>query len=73
MSSKDSNLLTEMRELMRRLHYSIHTENAYCEWVAKYINFHKMQARETLFIEPETRRVGATDKNLINNLCVFIS
>ncbi len=29
MSSKDSNLLTEMRELMRRLHYSIHTENAY--------------------------------------------
>ncbi|MFK5968635.1 MAG: integron integrase [Candidatus Marithrix sp.] len=55
MSSKDSNLLTEMRDLMRRLHYSIHTENAYCEWVSRYIHFHKIQARETLFIEPEKK------------------
>jgi len=57
MSSKNSkrNLLTEMRDTMRRLHYSIHTEKAYCDWVAKFIHFHKMQARETLFIEPEKR------------------
>ncbi len=57
MSNENSkkNLLTEMRELMRRLHYSIHTENAYCDWVAKYVHFHKMQVRETLFIEPEKK------------------
>ncbi len=52
---KKNNLLTEMRNLMRRLHYSIHTENAYCDWVAKYIHFHKMQVRETLFVEPEKK------------------
>ncbi len=40
---------------MRYAHYSIHTERAYCEWIAKYINFHKMQARETLFVEPEKK------------------
>ncbi len=84
MSSKDSNLLTEMRELMRRLHYSIHTENAYCEWVAKYINFHKMQARETLFIEPEKKvedyltylavqaNVAASTQNQAFNALVFL-
>jgi len=31
---------------MHRLHYCIHTET-------KYIHFHKMQAREILFIKPE--------------------
>ncbi len=38
-SGKD--LLTEMRDLMRRLHYSIHTERAYCDWVARFIRFHQ--------------------------------
>jgi len=40
---KKNNLLTEMRELMRRLHYSIHTENAYCDWVAKDSGFYNFQ------------------------------
>jgi hypothetical protein len=52
-NSKKNNLLTEMRDLMRHLHYSIHTENAYCDWVAKYVHFHKMQVREAWFVEPE--------------------
>ncbi|MCF6255418.1 MAG: hypothetical protein L3J98_05700 [Gammaproteobacteria bacterium] len=26
---------------MRRLHYSIHTERAYCDWVARFIRFHQ--------------------------------
>jgi len=37
-SENQKNLLTEMRNLRRRLHYSIHTENAYCDGVAKYIH-----------------------------------
>lgn len=81
---KKNNLLTEMRDFMRRLHYSIHTENAYCEWVAKYIHFHKMQTRETLFIEPEKKvedyltylavqaKVAASTQNQAFNAIVFL-
>ncbi len=44
MSSKDSKkLLTEIRELIRHLHYSIHTKIACCDLIAKYIHFHKIQ------------------------------
>jgi len=39
-------LLTEMRDLMRRLHYSIHTERAYCDWVARFVRFHQMKVRK---------------------------
>jgi len=48
-------LLTEMRELMRRLHYSIHTERAYCDWVERFVRFHHMQTREALFVEAERK------------------
>jgi hypothetical protein len=44
-----------MQDRTHRLHYSIHTENIYCNWVNKYIYFHKMQVRETLFIKPEKK------------------
>ncbi len=54
-NSQKSNLLTEMRDIMRRLHYSIHTENIYCDWVMKYVHFHKMQEREALFVQPEKK------------------
>ena len=52
--NKKNNLLTEMRNFMRRLHYSIHTENAYCDWVAKYIHFHKMQ----VFSQPGNKLIS---------------
>lgn len=42
-----------MRDLMRRLHYSIHTERAYCDWVARFIRFHQMDSRDALFVDPE--------------------
>jgi len=81
---KKNNLLTEMRNLMRRLHYSIHTENAYCDWVAKYIHFHKMQVREALFIEPKKKvedyltylavqaNVAASTQNQAFNALIFL-
>jgi hypothetical protein len=40
---------------MRYARYSIHTERAYCDWIAKYIRFHHMQTRENLFIEPKKK------------------
>ena len=86
MSSQNSktNLLTETRELMRRLHYSIHTERAYCDWITRYIRFHHMQVREALFIEPEKKvedyltylalqaNVAASTQNQAFNALVFL-
>ena len=33
---------------MRLLHYSIHTERSYCDWIRRYVKFHRMQQREDL-------------------------
>lgn len=41
-------LLDEMRAVMRRRHYSIHTERSYCTWVTRYVHFHKMKSRADL-------------------------
>lgn len=41
-------LLDEVREIMRLHHYSIHTERNYCDWIKKYIQFHKMSSRDDL-------------------------
>ena len=30
---------------MRLRHYSIHTERTYCDWIKKYVLFHKMKSR----------------------------
>ncbi len=41
-------LLDEVRSLMRRRHYSIHTEKSYCSWIRRYVIFHKMRNRADL-------------------------
>jgi len=41
-------LLDELNVVMRRRHYSIHTERSYAEWVRRYVHFHKMQNRHEL-------------------------
>lgn len=35
-----SPLLTEVREKIRLLHYSIRTEQAYCDWIRRFVLFH---------------------------------
>ena len=47
--------MDEVRSLMHRLHYSIHTERSYCDWIARYIRFHRMQSRDELL------RAGAAE------------
>jgi len=41
-------LLDQVREVLRIKHYSIRTESCYCDWIRRYIRFHKMQSREEL-------------------------
>ena len=42
MSSK-SNILDDMRDVMRRRHYSIRTERSYCEWVKRFVIYFNMK------------------------------
>src|SRR6516162_8535031 len=48
-------LLDQVREVMRIKHYSIRTERCYCDWIRRYIRFHRMKARDELFAEPERK------------------
>lgn len=41
-------LLDQLREVLRLRHYSIRTEQSYCEWVKRYVRFHNMQSRQEL-------------------------
>jgi len=45
---KNRKLLDEVRDVMRLLHYSIHTERTYCEWIKRFVQFHRMKSREDL-------------------------
>ena len=45
---KDRKLLDEVREFMRLHHYSIHTERTYCDWIIKFVQFHRMKSRRDL-------------------------
>ena len=77
-------LLAEVRNIMRLKHYSIHTENSYCDWIKRFILFHKMQAREELFERSEgkieeflshlaiKRHVTASTQNQALNALIFL-
>src|SRR5712691_11091490 len=41
-------LLEQVKEVMRLRHYSIRTEQCYCDWIRRYIKFHGMRSREEL-------------------------
>ena len=76
-------LLDEMRNLMRRRHYSIHTERAYRDWVKRDVRFHNMQSRDDLRHGEEKieafltclardRQVAASPRNQAMNALVFL-
>jgi integron integrase len=46
--TKNRKILDEVRDVLRLHHYSIHTERTYCDWIRRYIRFHKMVSREDL-------------------------
>src|SRR5438105_3068034 len=41
-------LLEQVKEGMRLRHYSIRTEQCYCDWIRRYVKFHGMRSREEL-------------------------
>lgn len=41
-------LLDQMRSRLRTLHYSLHTENSYLEWVKRFIQFHDLKHPESM-------------------------
>ncbi|MDP7175030.1 MAG: phage integrase N-terminal SAM-like domain-containing protein [SAR324 cluster bacterium] len=85
MSTHQANqtLLVEIRDLMKREHYSVNTERAYSDWIKQFVKFHCLQARESLFVEAENkvekfltylateRDVSASTQNQAFNALVF--
>jgi len=47
-SLKKKRLMSEVREVMRRRHYLIHTERSYCDWIRRFVRFHQMNSRDQL-------------------------
>ncbi len=45
---KNKNLLDRVRDVMRVKHYSIHTERTYCDWIKRFVQYHKMTSRKDL-------------------------
>lgn len=70
--------------MLRRLHYSIHTERAYCDWISRFVRFHHLQSRQTLLVESEKKvedflthlavqaNVAASTQNQAFNALVFL-
>jgi integron integrase len=74
-------LLVRMREHLRRKHYSIRTEQAYCQWVVRYVRYHdlrhpgKMGAEEVaqfLSYLAVSRNVAANTQNQALSALVFL-
>src|SRR5262245_31355719 len=38
-------LFDQIREVMRFHHYSLRTERAYCQWIRRYLEFHRASDR----------------------------
>ena len=45
---KNRKLLDEVRDVMWLHHYSIHTERTYCDWIKRYIMYHRITNRQDL-------------------------
>jgi hypothetical protein len=67
MSSK---ILDDMRDVMRRRHYSIRTERSYCEWVKRFVLHFNMKSRDDLS-EGEKKIYGTFVQNVHKIGCCF--
>jgi integron integrase len=54
-STQKPSLLEEMRHLLRRQGYAYSTELTYCDWVKRFVKFHSIQNRESLFVGSESK------------------
>ncbi len=79
----DRKIMDDIRDYMRVHHYSIHTERSYCDWIKRFILFHKMTSRAD-FINGEvkierflthlavTEQVAPSTQNQAMNALVFL-
>ena len=69
---------------MRLKHYSIRTEQCYCDWIRRFVRFHAMKARDDLLCGPEAKmelflsdlavngHVAASTQNQAFNAILFL-
>ena len=78
---KKKKLLEQMRDVMRLKHYSIRTERAYCDWVERFIRYHRMrhpgemrEAEVTEFLTHLARdgQVAASTQNQALSALLFL-
>ena len=74
-------LMDKVREAIRLKHYSLRTESAYCDWIRRYILFHKKQHPKDLGVrEIEMflshlalkRKVSASTQNQAFSALIFL-
>ena len=74
-------LLVRMREHLRRKNYSIRTEQAYCQWVVRYVRYHNLRHPEQMGAEEVaqflsylavSRDVAASTQNQALSALVFL-
>jgi hypothetical protein len=80
-SSGKLRLLEHVRQVIRIKHYSIRTEEAYLQWIRRYIIFHGKRHPETLGAEQLTQflsdlairgKVSASTQNQALNAILFM-
>jgi integron integrase len=78
---KQKKLLEQVRDLMRLKHYSLRTERCYCDWIERFIRFHRMQhpsqmgeAEVTAFLTHLARegKVAASTQNQALSALLFL-
>ncbi|QTA91345.1 phage integrase N-terminal SAM-like domain-containing protein [Desulfonema magnum] len=76
-----SELLNHIRDVMRKKHYSVHTENAYTDWIKRYIIYHgkrhpgemgESEIAQFLTHLARDRNVAAGTQNQALNALVFL-
>src|ERR1041384_1757564 len=74
-------LLDQVRDVIRLKHYSLRTERAYCDWITRFIRFHRMrhpaEMRETEMSEflthlARSRDVSAATQNQALSALLFL-
>src|SRR5439155_22517754 len=74
-------LLEQVRDVMRLKHYSLRTERTYCDWITRFIRFHRMrhpaemsepQMAEFLTHLARTGNISASTQNQALSALLFL-
>lgn len=62
-------LLDKVRRIMGMKHDSVHTEHSYCDWIKRFVKFHRMIEKQALFEVSEAKNEAflsylATERNV---------